>query len=101
MTMLRPLLRSVAGFSPQRVLRSSTLSSKKPSLLNDASLRKTVTRGMGTQSTDNDKAPTALATLYLEDGTKFVGKSFGSHEAVEGEVSYKYTFDKLIHSLLM
>ena len=56
---------------------------------------------MGTQSTDNDKAPTALATLYLEDGTKFVGKSFGSHEAVEGEVSYKYTFDKLIHSLLM
>lgn len=43
---------------------------------------------MGTQSTDNDKAPTALATLYLEDGTKFVGKSFGSHEAVEGEVVF-------------
>ena len=31
--------------------------------------------------------PTALARLYLEDGTTLVGKSFGCHESVEGEVS--------------
>jgi len=43
---------------------------------------------MGTQSTDKDVAPTATATLHLEDGTKLVGTSFGSHEAVEGEVVF-------------
>jgi hypothetical protein len=42
---------------------------------------------MATQSGDDAKPPTALATLYLEDGSKFVGRSFGSHEAaVNGEV---------------
>ena len=45
------------------------------------------TRFMATQSGDDAKPPTALATLYLEDGSKFVGRSFGSHEAaVDGEV---------------
>ena len=44
---------------------------------------------MSTQSGDDVNPPTALATLYLEDGTKLVGKSFGSHESVEGEVSFK------------
>jgi hypothetical protein len=43
---------------------------------------------MSTQSGDDVKPPSALATLYLEDGSKFVGRSFGSHEAaVDGEVS--------------
>ena len=41
---------------------------------------------MSTQSNDSTKAPTALATLHLEDGTSIVGRSFGCHEAVEGEV---------------
>ena len=45
---------------------------------------------MGTQSTDKDVAPTATATLHLEDGTKLVGTSFGSHEAVEGEVRLEF-----------
>ena len=44
-------------------------------------------RSMGTQSTDDAQKPTALAKLHLEDGTTITGKSFGSHEAVEGEVS--------------
>jgi carbamoyl-phosphate synthase (ammonia) len=44
---------------------------------------------MATQSGDDAKPPTALATLYLEDGSKFVGRSFGSHEAaVDGEVVF-------------
>jgi len=44
---------------------------------------------MATQSGDDANPPVALATLHLEDGTKLVGKSFGSHESVEGEVSTK------------
>ena len=60
-TMLRPALRK--------------------SMLNRASVRR-----MGTQSTDKDLAPTATATLHLEDGSKLVGTSFGSHESVDGEV---------------
>jgi len=48
-----------------------------------------VRRSMGTQSTDEDLAPTATATLHLEDGSKLVGTSFGSHEAaVDGEVVF-------------
>lgn len=44
---------------------------------------------MGTQSTDEDLAPTATATLHLEDGSKLVCTSFGSHEAaVDGEVVF-------------
>jgi len=43
---------------------------------------------MSTQSTDAANPPTALATLYLEDGTKMVGKSFGAHNSVDGEVVF-------------
>jgi carbamoylphosphate synthase small subunit len=64
---------------------------------------------MATQSGDDAKPPTALATLYLEDGSKFVGRSFGSHEAaVDGEVRYIYIaaggdvfgFQLLLHLVL-
>lgn len=48
---------------------------------------------MSTQSGDDVKPPSALATLYLEDGSKFVGRSFGSHEAaVDGEVRIRMQF---------
>jgi hypothetical protein len=46
------------------------------------------TRSMATQSGDDTKKPVALAKLHLEDGTTLVGKSFGSHSSVEGEVRY-------------
>ena len=42
---------------------------------------------MATQSSGDTEPPSALATLYLEDGTKLTGQSFGSHESIEGEVS--------------
>lgn len=45
-------------------------------------------RLMGTQSGDDAKPPTALAKLHLEDGTTLTGRSFGSHESVDGEVSH-------------
>lgn len=41
---------------------------------------------MSTQSSPDTNPPTALATLHLEDGTSIVGRSFGCHESVEGEV---------------
>ena len=44
-------------------------------------------RSLATQSGDDTKKPTALAKIHLEDGTTLVGKSFGSHESAEGEVS--------------
>lgn len=47
-------------------------------------------RSMATQSGDDAKKPTALAKIHLEDGTTLVGKSFGSHESAEGEVSYPF-----------
>mmetsp|Transcript_14691 Transcript_14691/g.20977 ORF Transcript_14691/g.20977 Transcript_14691/m.20977 type:complete len:1534 (-) Transcript_14691:123-4724(-) len=43
---------------------------------------------MSTQSNDNTTPPSALATIHLEDGTSLVGRSFGSHESVEGEVVF-------------
>ena len=44
-------------------------------------------RTLATQSGDDAKKPTALAKIHLEDGTTLIGKSFGSHEGAEGEVS--------------
>lgn len=73
MTMLRPLSSRLSSLSHRSRLGGN--SSKGA-------------RFMATQSGDDAKPPTALATLYLEDGSKFVGRSFGSHEAaVDGEVS--------------
>lgn len=43
---------------------------------------------MSTQSSPDTNPPTALATLHLEDGTSIVGRSFGCHESVEGEVVF-------------
>jgi hypothetical protein len=42
---------------------------------------------MSTHSGDDAKRPEAVAMLHLEDGTTLVGKSFGCHTSVEGEVS--------------
>lgn len=41
-----------------------------------------------TQSSDDVVKPTALAKLYLEDGTELTAKSFGCHQSVEGEVVF-------------
>lgn len=74
MTMLRPLSTRLSSLRP-RGSTSSNITNRVPG------------RFMATQSGDDAKPPTALATLYLEDGSKFVGRSFGSHEAaVDGEV---------------
>jgi hypothetical protein len=40
----------------------------------------------GPQSGDDAAKPTALAKIYLEDGTVLTGRSFGAHRTVEGEV---------------
>lgn len=71
-TMLRQGLRS----SPRN------LSSK----LHKGVVGRSVLRSFATQSGDDAKKPTALAKIYLEDGTTLTGRSFGCHEAVEGEV---------------
>eukprot|EP00985_Skeletonema_marinoi_P003907 scaffold1710_cov121-Skeletonema_marinoi.AAC.2 len=76
-SMLRPIARS-SGRTAAFLNRASTSSTKSP-----------LSRLMSTQSGDDVKPPSALATLYLEDGSKFVGRSFGSHEAaVDGEVVF-------------
>ena len=69
-TMLRPVLRhkGLTGITRKQVLGTSARSA------------------FSTQSTDDTKKPTALAKLHLEDGTTVTATSFGSHEAVEGEV---------------
>jgi len=41
---------------------------------------------MSSQSGDDTQKPTAVAKLYLEDGTVLTGISFGSHVSAEGEV---------------
>jgi hypothetical protein len=43
---------------------------------------------MNCQYGDDIKKSTILAKIYLEDGTTLVGRSFGSHKSVDGEVSF-------------
>ena len=76
--MLRPILRSAGASRLQ----------SRANLGPGGARGNIMTRLMGTQSGDDAKKPTALAKLHLEDGTTILGKSFGSHESVEGEVRY-------------
>lgn len=62
-----------------------TLSSVSKRTLRNTVLR-TGRAAFATQSGDDANRPTALAKLHLEDGTTLTGRSFGCHEAVEGEV---------------
>ena len=71
MTFLRPLL------------RKSPISSRQVA---GEARSKATWRSMSTQSGDDAKKSPLLAKLHLEDGTVLVGRSFGSHEAVDGEV---------------
>lgn len=81
--MLRPMLRSsraaAAKASTSTAFASSTTVAK--ALASGFSQRL-----FATQSSGDTEPPTALAKLHLEDGTTLVGKSFGSHESIEGEV---------------
>ena len=74
--MLRPILKSRA---------SSRVATTSLAALRHAAL---TSRTMATQSGDDAKKPTALAKLHLEDGTTLIGKSFGCHKSVEGEVRF-------------
>jgi hypothetical protein len=47
-----------------------------------------LSRFMSATSSNDACAPSLQATLYLEDGTKMVGRSFGAHSSVEGEVVF-------------
>lgn len=67
-----------------RALRSATTASRLRSTTSS-----TMRATFATQSGNDTHRPTALAKLYLEDGTTLTGLSFGSHESVEGEVSVK------------
>jgi carbamoyl-phosphate synthase (ammonia) len=78
--MLRPILRTSALRT-----RSSFAPSARAPLAGKNGL---VARSMSAQSGDDAKKPIAVAKLHLEDGTTLVGKSFGSHESVEGEVVF-------------
>jgi len=60
---------------------------KRRSLFGGQQPASQVRRSLATQSGDDTKKPTALAKIHLEDGTTLIGKSFGSHEGAEGEVS--------------
>jgi hypothetical protein len=76
MSMIRPLFKSAARGPQAKSARSrlATLEQARP---------------FATQSGDDAAPPTALAKLHLEDGTTLTGRSFGCHEAVEGEVRNK------------
>jgi hypothetical protein len=51
-----------------------------------AGSRNGIKASFATYSGDDAKKPTALARIYLEDGTTLTGRSFGCHTSVEGEV---------------
>ena len=89
--MLRPILRSSRSAALKASAAASASSSSAaafvPATAAKALASTAQQRLFATQSSGDAEPPTALAKLYLEDGTTLVGKSFGCHESVEGEVS--------------
>jgi hypothetical protein len=86
------MLRSVAALTKRNLggrLSTSTINNNKQQHGVAAFAAKTAqARSMGSQSSGDVEPPTALATLYMEDGTVMHGKSFGAHKSVEGEVVF-------------
>ena len=85
--MLRPILRSSRSAAIKASSTSSSAAAFVPATAAKALASTAQQRLFATQSSGDTEPPTALARLYLEDGTTLVGKSFGCHESVEGEVS--------------
>lgn len=85
--MLRPILRSSRSAAIKASSASSSAAAFVPATAAKALASTAQQRLFATQSSGDTEPPTALAKLYLEDGTTLVGKSFGCHESVEGEVS--------------
>lgn len=85
--MLRPILRSSRSAAIKASSASSSAAAFVPATAAKALASTAQQRLFATQSSGDTEPPTALARLYLEDGTTLVGKSFGCHESVEGEVS--------------
>lgn len=85
--MLRPILRSSRSAAIKASSASSSAAAFVPATAAKALASTVQQRLFATQSSGDTEPPTALARLYLEDGTTLVGKSFGCHESVEGEVS--------------
>lgn len=83
--MLRPVLRSSAARSSAFAAPANGMASIRASSAAAARISHRA-RMFATQSGDDAKPATALAKLHLEDGSTFIGKSFGCHESVEGEV---------------
>jgi hypothetical protein len=69
------------------LLRSKILSASRVTATgNHSAGRNGIKASFATYSGDDAKKPTALARIYLEDGTTLTGRSFGCHKSVEGEV---------------
>jgi hypothetical protein len=86
MSMLGPVIRTSAFRSASKLTSASRQSAAGAARA-----------GFATQSGDDVHRPTAVAKLHLEDGTTLIGRSFGSHEAVEGEVSAE--LESLLYAL--
>lgn len=82
--MLRPLARSSAFATKDGLRKVAMAAAARRSVFLDA--MPYGSSKMPTQSSDDVEKPTALAKLYLEDGTTLTAKSFGCHKSVEGEV---------------
>lgn len=83
--MLRPLAQSSAFAAKGFGRRAAMAAGARRSVFLDA--LPYGSSKMPSQSSDDAEKPTALAKLYLEDGTTLTAKSFGCHKSVEGEVS--------------
>ena len=70
------------------LLRSKILAHRVTAAVSvtSSSGRNGIKASFATYSGDDTKKPTALAKIYLEDGTTLTGRSFGCHASVEGEV---------------
>jgi len=70
-----------------RIGKTSALARGKLVGSHGSRLQPLASRLHSTRSNDSTAPPSALAAVHLEDGTTIIGRSFGAHKSVEGEVS--------------
>jgi len=69
-----------------RASKTSLISRGKVIGTSGGKIQNAALRLHGTRSNDSTAPPSAIAAVHLEDGTTFIGRSFGAHKSVEGEV---------------
>ena len=80
-----------------RLGKASSALTRAKAVASSSRIHAAALRLHSTRSNDSTAPPSALAAVHLEDGTTLIGRSFGAHKSVDGEVRGRSFFYEKIN----